>query len=107
MKIWLDDLRPAPEGWLWVKDAESAVLALDEYGEDVAIISLDHDLGDVERNTTGYDVLLWIEERLSQDPSMSLPLIHFHADNPISRARMWAATEKIYRMKFAANGALC
>jgi len=25
MKIWLDDIRPAPEGWVWCKTAEVVI----------------------------------------------------------------------------------
>ena len=25
MKLWMDDIRPAPEGYVWVKTVESAI----------------------------------------------------------------------------------
>lgn len=28
MKIWLDDIRPAPSGWIWVKDGATVVSIL-------------------------------------------------------------------------------
>lgn len=43
MKLWHDDIRPAPEGWVWARTNEEA----QEYlltGE-VTEISMDHDLG--------------------------------------------------------------
>lgn len=48
MKLWLDDVRPAPEGWEWAKDAETAVAKLMiavEREEPIESVSLDHDLG--------------------------------------------------------------
>src|SRR3989338_6021316 len=43
MKLWLDDTRPAPKGWVWAKSAEEAkaylILGIGER------LSLDHDLG--------------------------------------------------------------
>lgn len=46
MKIWLDDVRPAPPGWFWVKEAETLISFL-AYGVHlVDHISLDHDLGE-------------------------------------------------------------
>jgi hypothetical protein len=59
MRIFLDDERPTPQGWvraLWPQE----VIALLK-GGGVTEVSLDHDLGDDERGT-GYDVVLWVEE---------------------------------------------
>jgi len=59
LKVWLDDVRPAPDGWdhaLWPQEAIELLKK-----SDVPHISLDHGLGDDERGT-GYDVLLWIGE---------------------------------------------
>ena len=55
MKVYLDDTRPAPPGWILVRWPEEAI-ALLEAGE-VTDLSLDHNLGDDECGT-GYDVLL-------------------------------------------------
>lgn len=43
MKLWLDDVRPAPEGWVHVRTAEEAREKLLAGG--VVECSLDHDLG--------------------------------------------------------------
>lgn len=43
MKIWHDDIRPAPEGWVWARTNNEALKLLRE--NDVEEISLDHDLG--------------------------------------------------------------
>lgn len=59
MRVFLDDERATPDGWIrayW----PSEVIELLETGK-VEELSLDHDLGDDERGT-GYDVVLWIEE---------------------------------------------
>jgi hypothetical protein len=65
MKVYLDDERTAPEGWVQVKTPAQAI-ALLETGE-VSHLSLDHDLGDDEGIGTGYDVVLWMEERVYGD----------------------------------------
>lgn len=31
VKIWLDDMRPAPEGYLWVKNVETAIYEIARY----------------------------------------------------------------------------
>jgi hypothetical protein len=43
MKLWLDDVRPAPEGWTHVKTVAAAKAAL--LTGEVEVASLDHDLG--------------------------------------------------------------
>lgn len=70
-------------------------IALLETGE-VAVISLDHDLGDDERGT-GYDVLLWIEEAVALrgfDP----PDMRVHSANSSARLKMEAAITSIHRL---------
>ncbi len=55
MKIWLDDIRPPPRGYIWVNCSHQAIELLKS--EECAHLSLDHDLGNDEKGT-GYDVLL-------------------------------------------------
>jgi hypothetical protein len=43
MRLWHDDVRPAPHGWLWAKTNEEAMQIL-RTGE-VVTASLDHDMG--------------------------------------------------------------
>ena len=62
MRVYLDDERVTPDGWIRVYWPEEAI-ALLESGQ-VEEISLDHDLGDDEHGT-GYDVVLWIEEAVA------------------------------------------
>ena len=45
MKIWLDDIRPAPEGWVWCKTAEVVIERLMTTPSLIKAISLDNDLG--------------------------------------------------------------
>src|SRR5438874_440751 len=63
MKVFLDDIRPAPIGWNLVRGIKKAIDLL-KTGE-VTEISLDHDLGVEIEVGTGYDVLLWIEDQVA------------------------------------------
>ena len=98
MKVYLDDLRPAPEGWhrtLWPDE----VIALLESGG-VTHLSLDHDLGDDTRGT-GYDVVRWIEEAVVTRNFVP-PEIAIHSANPVGRERMARgilALQKAFREK--------
>jgi hypothetical protein len=92
MKVFLDDVRPAPDGWVLVR-WPAEVIALLETGE-VEELSLDHDLGDEHR--TGYDVLVWIEEAVALR-GFQPPVIAVHSANAVGRQRMAAAIESIQR----------
>lgn len=93
MKLWLDDVRPAPDGWIHVLTAEEAIARF-ATGEVVAA-SLDHDLGPSDAGT-GYDVLAWIESAMAVHAWYGpLPRLHVHSANPVGRARMVAAVASI------------
>ena len=84
-KLWLDDERPEPEGWVRAKTAGIAIahLASGTFGE----VSLDHDLGP-EAAGTGYDVACWLEEQAYTDPHFPLPIVHVHTANAGARPKM-------------------
>ena len=56
MKLWVDDVRPAPEGYIWCKSVNETIkeiCAEEEYykvmwfeGNPIELIDLDHDAGD-------------------------------------------------------------
>jgi len=94
MKIWLDDLRPAPEGYLGVHWPKQ-VIELLKTGE-CTHLSLDHDLGD-DAIGTGYDVLLWIEQSTMLD-GFKPPIINIHSANISARQKMEVTVEKIERI---------
>ena len=76
MKVWHDDIRPAPKGWEWARTNSRAMELLAKH--DVEEISLDHDLGlhtfteeqirdqpDLmfgrgQAEETGYDLVRWM-----------------------------------------------
>jgi len=95
MKVYLDDERIAPEGWVQVRWPDEAIKLL-QTGE-VTNLSLDHDLGDDQRGT-GYDVLLWIEQEVVSSQFTPPAKIEVHSANPPARKRMQAAIESIFRM---------
>lgn len=95
LKLWLDDLRPAPDGWLLCESVEELIetvnLGRDCYlyfrKEPQIIVSLDNDLG--EGMTEGYKFLDWMEENGIDDIT-----IHIHTSNPVARERMKAIIER-------------
>ena len=91
MKVYLDDLRTPPEDWVLVQWPEEAIKLL-ETGE-VTELSLDHDLGDDDRGT-GYDVILWIEEKVITQGFIP-PKIKVHSANSSAREKMEAGIASI------------
>lgn len=94
MKVFLDDERETPPGWVrtyW----PSEVIALLEAGH-VDELSLDHDLGDDERGT-GYDVIVWIEEAVALRDFVP-PRITVHSANTSAVERMKAGVASIEKL---------
>lgn len=94
MRVYLDDERPTPEGWVHVYWPCEAIELLE--GGEVTEISLDHDLGDDQRGT-GYDVVLWIEEAVATRGFVP-PKIHVHSANASAREKMLAGVRAIVRL---------
>ena len=110
MKVFLDDERDPREWlpdmgwwrgrdpsdldeWVWARTAPEAVAFLEAGG--VTEVSLDHDLGEGEDVGDGYDVLLWLEERVATDDAYQPPAIHIHTSNIAARDRMESAVKGI------------
>ncbi|SEU03796.1 hypothetical protein SAMN05443572_104506 [Myxococcus fulvus] len=93
MRVYLDDERPTPEGWVAVRWPEEAIALLQ--GGQVVELSLDHDLGDDEHGT-GYDVLLWLEEAVATRGFVP-PRVRVHSANSSARQKMELAILRIER----------
>ena len=108
MKIWVDDVRPEPEGYVWCKSVndakklirlrETRIALLDlgdapdkEYKEkfQITLIDLDHDAGDYANDGGDYVKLLdWLEETGRNYP------IRIHSMNPVGVANMRAIIKR-------------
>ena len=101
---WLDDMRPAPEGWIWIHDANEAIPLLELHAQTGqsgnTVWSFDHDLGD-EKAFTGYDVARWIEERTHTDPTYDPPRMLIHTANPVGRENLRRCAESVKRAVLA------
>ena len=113
MKLWIDDVRRAPEGYLWIQKVDDAkttiqyceeqyasTLTLSEAAEiemykvgfeiiadkwKISIIDIDHDAGDFAQFGGDYIKLLdWLEETGRNYP------IRIHSMNPVGRENMRA-----------------
>ena len=86
MKIWLDDLRPAPQGYNTAKSVNEAIKLIEDAENnsiEIEMIDLDHDLGDYASDGGDAIKLLdWLVERETFYP------IEIHTANPVGRANM-------------------
>lgn len=86
MKLWIDDIRPAPDGYIWalsVISAKNDILRYERMGEPLELIDIDHDAGEYFQYGGDYIKLLdWLEETGRNYP------IHIHSANPIGIANM-------------------
>lgn len=98
MKLWVDDIRKAPDGWIKTKSAWAAIEILSSGV--VVELSLDHDLGNELEVGTGYKVLTWIEERVALEGFVP-PIIKIHTSNVSAKGKMGQAVRSI--MKLAQN----
>lgn len=94
MRVFLDDERQAPDGWVRVRWPDEAIALLQ--AGNVVELSLDHDLGDDDRGT-GYDVILWMEEAVALQGFVP-PMIHVHSANASAREKMLAGVQSILRL---------
>jgi len=93
VKLFVDDQRAAPSGWLLARSVDEAVSVLRQ--GDVTDMSLDFDLGDARRGT-GVDVLDWLKGAVEQG-RVTLPKLEAHSGSPVGRRRLEARIEQLAR----------
>ena len=106
MKLWIDDVRPAPEGYIWCKSVNSSKNAIEarellngitwhyddgttEHLMPFELIDIDHDAGAYAGFGGDYIKLLdWLEETGRNYP------IRIHSMNPVGVENMRAIIKK-------------
>lgn len=94
-KIYMDDLRKTPSGWIRTYTVEETIEVLES--RKVTHLSLDNDLG--EGMVEGYKVLDWLEEQVFFDKTFPIPLIRIHSSNASRVEYMKLALDKIERIR--------
>jgi hypothetical protein len=96
MKLWLDDVRPAPEGYVWCRSVNEAKAEIKHIegsiyigeNEVIDLIDLDYDSGDYEADGGPYIKLMdWLVETNRMYP------LTFHSQNSVGLAAM----KRMYR----------
>lgn len=95
MKIYLDDERITPEGWVRAYTVEEVIEHLKT--RQVTHLSLDNDLGDGLQE--GYKVLDFMEEEVHNDMTFPIPEISVHSANSSRVQYMLRACKSIERIR--------
>jgi hypothetical protein len=97
MKLWIDDVRPAPAGYVWIKSvnvAKRKIKAFERQNEvfhfdKIEVVDIDHDAGDFVYDGGDYIRLLdWLEETGRNYP------IRIHSMNPVGIQNMRAIIQR-------------
>ncbi len=96
IKLWVDDVRPAPKGYTWLKSVKGVetLLLYFKYNniEDEILIDLDHDAGEYAWDGGDYIKLLdWLEAENMVDAGFAF---HIHSMNPVGIQNMRTIIQK-------------
>ena len=93
LKLWIDDVRPAPDYAIWIKSvnwAKESICFVEDFAKKYNLpytieLDMDHDAGDYAYDGGDYIKLLdWLEETGRNYP------IRIHSMNPVGRENMRA-----------------
>ena len=93
LRLFLDDVRPTPKGWLRFRTAEAMIEFLTWNHDKIEAVSLDNDLG--KGYTEGRMVARWLEEQAFNGTLKTIPHLAVHSDNNVAIADMNAAFKNI------------
>jgi hypothetical protein len=89
VRLWLDDMRPAPPGWLWARSVNEAVELCAEHT--ITHMSLDHDLGYfASEGGDGSRFTDWLAEH-DKWPERGFRV---HSSNPVGVRSMLATADR-------------
>jgi hypothetical protein len=105
MRLWIDDVRPAPEGYIWARSTNDAICIISAYSKLLdyicykieepqtlpwfEVIDIDHDAGEyVDCGGDYIKVLDWMEEHHIKAP------IRIHSANAVGVANMRRIIER-------------
>lgn len=91
MKLWIDDIRTAPDGYVWCVTVNQAkfAIAYEDVNDPIELIDIDHDAGRYAQDGGDYiKVLDWLEETGRSYP------IRIHSMNPVGVENMRRIIQK-------------
>lgn len=92
MNIWLDDIRSAPDGYIWVKNWAEFYMVFSSATHPIQHISFDNDLG--EHEIEGRKIAHWVFSQVRQGVPKPVRL-SCHSMNPIAAKEINATIKDI------------
>ena len=97
MNIYIDDVRPAPEGYILCRSTNEALRVIVTNIDKIKVIDLDHDMGDAPGGDA-IKVLQELERKSSRNKefrdSVKKILFKLHSMNPVGVENMRAIIQK-------------
>lgn len=104
MKLWLDDMRDAPDdSWTVIRKVQPAIIFLTQFWDSITAISLDHDIENRPDDETFKPVAYYIGalytagfhiamDRANREGHATIhsPSLTVHSDNPVGAKEMMA-----------------
>lgn len=105
MKLFVDDIRPAPEGWQQARTVTDAIRFLDMFGHDVTEVSLDHDISyavevaGTQRPFPSPENFTAVARYLAVRPEKFQKVEHVivHSANPVGATEIMKITSPYYK----------
>lgn len=95
MRIWVDDIRKVPEGYIGCKSVNETIALIEKLeleGKNIRIIDLDHDLGSYASD--GGDAIKILDYLVEYDKFYK---INIHTANPVGRANMQRVLNRYWK----------
>lgn len=87
LKIWVDDIRPAPAGYIWLKSVNETIRYISNIsifeGYAIELIDLDHDAGDYAKDGGDYVRILDYLELVGYNGDLRI-----HSMNAVGKMNM-------------------
>lgn len=94
IKIWLDDVRTVPEGYVLARSVDEAIALIEQIealDKKIEVIDLDHDLGDYA--SYGGDGINLLDYLVENEKFYN---VKFHTANPVGRANMERMVQRFW-----------
>ena len=94
MRLWIDDVRPAPEGYVWCKSVDEAKIHCCQHISPnktlrIEEFNLDHDAGDYNYSGGDYvELLNWLEIKQNCYNWIINSAVKIHSMNVVGRENM-------------------
>lgn len=88
MKLFIDDFRPAPIGWMRAKTVTEAISMIANSPERIEVVSLDHDIEGSQETFMAVAYYLAYVMDVEKTCGENVPAVNLHTGNPVAMDAM-------------------